>query len=114
MLAGISAAKVFSAQYIIWVIPLFALLAYGNKRARIIGAVFAAVCLFTAAIPEYYFTEFIHHPMKLPDGSVLWAAPTPAAVSILLSRNLMLVALTIMLIYSALPGHRFEPQARRT
>ncbi len=111
LLAGMSAAKVFSAQYIIWVIPLFALLAYENKRNLTIGILFAAACVFTAAIPSYYFTEFVHHQMQLPDGSVIWAAPTPTAVFILFSRNILLIATTIMLLFAAVSEKQINAKA---
>jgi hypothetical protein len=99
LLGAVAASKVFSPQYILWVIPLFALLPYSYKRVRISGISFIATCLCTFPIfPYLYFTEFVHHGTKLPDGSILWGAPSMLATDILLIRNVLLIATTLTLL----------------
>jgi len=100
LLAGIAVSKVFSPQYLLWLVPLFGLLPYQNKSAKWAGVLFVFVCLLTALIyPFLYFTDFIHNQMELADGRVCWEAPTILAANILFLRNLLLIATTTFLLY---------------
>jgi len=99
LLAGIAFSKVFSPQYLLWLVPLFGLLTYQNKSAKWAGVLFVFVCLLTALIyPFLYFTDFVHNQAALADGSVCWEAPTILAATILILRNFLLIATTLMLL----------------
>ncbi len=102
LLAAIATSKVFSPQYLLWVIPLFALVSFGNKQLKMAGIFYIATCLCTFMIfPYLYFTEFIHNGTRLPDGTILWSAPSMLATDILLIRNVLLIATTLTLVYAA-------------
>ena len=106
LLASMSASKVLSPQYFLWVVPLFALLSFRNKRIKVAGIMFVAVCLLTTFIyPYLYFTDFVHDSKRLADGSQSWAAPTLLAAIILFTRNVLLISTTVLLIFSAIPGY---------
>lgn len=100
LLASIVSAKVLSPQYLLWLIPLFPLLSYGNKKIKIAGALFTAACLFTTPIfPYLYFTDFVHNQIQLADQNTFWAVPTIKATFVLFFRNMLLLATTIILIH---------------
>lgn len=98
LLASIAASKVFSPQYLLWVVPLFGLVSYQDKSIKIAGCLFLLVCLLTALIYPYtYFTDFVHNVQELADGRVVWEAPTMFAANLLFLRNLLLIGTIVML-----------------
>jgi len=99
LLAGIAVSKVFSPQYLLWLVPLFGLLPYQNKSTKWAGVLFVFVCLLTALIyPFLYFTDFVHNQAVLANGKIFWEAPTILAANILILRNFLLIATTLMLL----------------
>ncbi len=102
LIAGISLAKVFSPQYLLWIIPAMALLSFRKRTFLAAGLLFMAACLLTAAIfPYLYFTDFVHAQEKFSDGSIVWAAPTFLATIILFARNTLLIISATILAFSA-------------
>jgi len=98
LLASIAASKVFSPQYLLWAVPLFGLVSYQTKNAKIAGILFVLVCLLTTFIYPYtYFTDFVHNAHQLADGRVVWEAPTMFAANLLFFRNVLLVGTIFML-----------------
>jgi len=99
LLASIATSKVFSPQYLLWVVPLFGLVSYQDRSLKIAGFLFLLVCLLTAFIYPYtYFTDFVHNAHELEDGRVVWEAPTMFATNLLFFRNVLLIGTIVILV----------------
>lgn len=80
LLAGLVTSKVLSPQYLIWVLPLLPLVV--RPYRRLVWAVFAA-----AGLATYYI-----YPLRYSDLLAL----APSAIAAQAARNLLLVALTLI------------------
>ena len=97
LLGSICVSKVLSPQYLLWLPGLYAMLNYDSRYQKISGYLFLAACALTTPIfPYLYYTEFVHDS----SGYSTWAAPTPLATILLLSRNSLLVGSLIYLVKS--------------
>ncbi len=94
-------SKVFSPQYILWIVPIFALLSFKHIYNKIAAALFIIACALTTPIfPYMYFTEFIHNSINLPYYVYLWEAPTLKATVLLFTRNLFLLSTAIVITFA--------------
>ncbi len=83
--------KVFSPQYMTWLIPLVPLVA--GRRGRIATLLFLGALLLTQI--QIYGFDTVH---GIPDTRVIYGEPQPWAPWVLLGRNLLLVAVFFVLL----------------
>jgi hypothetical protein len=83
--------KVFSPQYMTWLIPLVPLVA--GRRGRAATVLFLGALLLTQV--QIYGFESVH---GIPDTHVIYGEPQAWAVWVLLGRNLLLVAVFFVLL----------------
>ncbi len=91
LLAAILSSKVFSPQYLLWIVPLIVL--WDGKGTRWVWAGFLAVCLLTTLCYPFGYGRLmaaVAQPDTLSVGARL------AGITPLLLRNLLLIALTIL------------------
>lgn len=92
LLTAVVGAHVFSPQYLLWFVPLFAL--WEGRSQTWVCAVFLVICALTTASFPFMFNRTIHAmlaPNDLPRWSqLLWPLP-------LIARNLLLAGLTVWL-----------------
>jgi len=101
LLVFIAAGKVFSPQYLIWVIPL---LAYSGAYDRLWLIIWGTISLLTTIIYPYFYTRIID-AVKIPY--------IPGFIQIVTFRNLLFVLLTLAYLFNwfhirtrkALPDH---------
>jgi hypothetical protein len=100
MLIGIVANKVFSPQYLLWVLPLIALvdLSRPARRLYFVGTL-AASYLTMRIFPDCFLDDIVclvgrEGDMPIFDG------PTPYGAFLLLTRNALFLALTAALAWA--------------
>ena len=85
-------SKVLSPQYLLWLVPLVPLLAFGPLRGRLFQIVFLAGCFVSTLIfPIFYLREF-----ERLDASGVYLDPGGLGVALLLVRNGILVGLALL------------------
>lgn len=94
-------AKVLSPQYLLWVLPFFALLDFNFKKNAWAAILFVLACSLTNLIYPYLSPYFIHYQTLLASGVVVWGVPSVGAVAVLLIRNFLLIATAVMLLMAA-------------
>ncbi len=102
LLIFIATGKVFSPQYLIWVIPL---LAYSGAYGRFWFIIWGSISLLTTIIYPYFYTRIID-AVKTPY--------VPGFIQIVSARNILFVLLTIAYLFNwfhirkrrALPTHK--------
>jgi hypothetical protein len=92
--AAMTTAKVFSPQYLLWVLPLI-VLTPGTRQSRLLIAIgFLALCALTTAIfPHRYWSDIVR---PQPDFTLL--PPTPFGLTLLTLRNGLFVLMLAGLI----------------
>lgn len=88
---GIIFSKVFSPQYLCWLVPLFAFLEPSglNRKASYF---FVAACVFTTPIfPYLYYGELINNEITGPDAVLAWGRPTFFSAAVLFLRNMAVI-----------------------
>ncbi len=110
LLGSICVSKVFSPQYLLWVVPMFSLIHFRMKEIKVAAALFLFACLFTTFIfPYLYFSEFVRGRTESPAGMLVLEAPSILATNILFVRNMLLIGSTITILFFALPrGLRYN------
>jgi hypothetical protein len=104
LLVFISGNKVFSPQYLIWLVPLVSLLPYRPPRGRVIWGLFLFTCLLTSILYLWLFGQEVAGAVMLPDGEGYYTGPTPLGVALIAFRNALVILLLVLLM-------RWEPNS---
>jgi hypothetical protein len=111
LLVSIIANKVFSPQYLLWVLPLVPLVPFRPVGRRLFFAGVFAACFLTMRIfPDCYAGEIVYVIARREDLPV-FGGPTAYGAFLLLARNGLVVALTLVLAISFLQQLRRNPAA---
>ena len=97
LLIGMCGAKVFSPQYLLWIIPLTPLVLLHDRKSDIVlqGAVWL-VCFTTLLVWPSLYGEV--RPLSvLSDGSLRFHPPTAIGLAVLSIRSMALLWLTALL-----------------
>jgi hypothetical protein len=97
LLFCIAANKVFSPQYLLWVLPLAALVDFPPAVRRNFFAALFAVCLLTMRIFPDCFVGDIVYVVGRDGAAVVFGGPTAYGALLLILRNSLFVALTVWL-----------------
>jgi hypothetical protein len=95
LLVSIAANKVFSPQYLLWVLPLAALIDWSPWPRRLLWAALGAVCFLTMRIFPDCFVGDIVYVVRRDGAAVVLGGPTSYGALLLLLRNGLFVALTV-------------------
>ncbi len=92
----IAANKVFSPQYLLWLLPLAALTPYQGRWRRLFLAAFLLVCILTTVLmPFLFYFDLLN--AGTGETATVPGPPTARFVIVLLLRNLLFLALTAAL-----------------
>jgi hypothetical protein len=92
----IAGNKVFSPQYLLWLLPLIPLLPLSNVRWRLCAATFAAACILSTAT----MVVWQHHVVGDDDWTDTVTSvpgPTPLGRALLIARNVAFLGLVVLL-----------------
>jgi hypothetical protein len=92
----IATSKVFSPQYLLWLIPLVALVPLGGNARRMFLGTFLLICvLSTLLFPFLFLSDLVAEGPPLP--VVLWKFHPPSArlTAVLVLRNTLLLGLIV-------------------
>jgi hypothetical protein len=97
LLLFVAANKVFSPQYLVWLLPFVCLLPVEGRRLGLFLGGFVFLALLTMLLfPILFFSDLVNRTAG-PDGSVILQGPTPLGASLLSVRNLLVVGLAVLL-----------------
>jgi hypothetical protein len=87
--------KVFSPQYLLWLVPLACLLPFGCWADRVTVGLFLAVCVLTTLVfPVYFWTDVVG--VVRPDGGPIEIrGPTTLGLVLLVGRNVLFLGLAV-------------------
>ncbi len=88
--------KVFSPQYLLWLLPLAALVPLEGRPRRTFLAGFLLVCVLSTVLMPFLFVADLLDPASTGAAPV-FRTPTARFVIVLLMRNLLFLALTVAL-----------------
>ena len=94
LLVFIAGNKVFSPQYLIWLLPFLPLLPLPPRPRRLCLGVFAVVCVLTTVLVLTWRRHVVGNPAWLATMPV--SGPTGLGVALLWARNLAFVGLTLL------------------
>jgi hypothetical protein len=98
----IAANKVFSPQYLLWLVPLVCLIPFGRRgRLRFLGT-FLLMCVLTTVVFPYLFIWDLVSPGGPPTVPPTIKDPTARLGGVLVIRNLLFVGLTAALAFQIL------------
>jgi hypothetical protein len=90
----IAANKVFSPQYLIWLLPFAALWPGRGRRLALVLAVFVTLCGLTGLIYwKFFWTDLTAVITRPPEHDWSFGQPTPRGIFVLAARNLCLLIL---------------------
>jgi hypothetical protein len=90
--------KVFSPQYLLWLLPLAALVPFQGRPRRAFLAGFLLVCVLSTALMPFLLVLDLLDPTSVGAAPV-FRPPTTRFVVVLLLRNLLFLALTAALAF---------------
>jgi hypothetical protein len=107
----IATNKVFSPQYLLWLVPLACLLPFDTWADRVTIGLFLAVCVLTTLVfPVYFWTDVVG--VVRPDGAPIEIhGPTTLGLALLVGRNVLFVGLAVGLVWGIVKDRRPEPEA---
>jgi hypothetical protein len=89
--------KVFSPQYLLWLLPVVPLVVLSDYFDRMLQQVFVAAVLLTMCVyPIFYHTDIVPSTV-LPSGFSQIGVPSFLGLILLTMRNLAVVWMTILL-----------------
>jgi hypothetical protein len=101
LLIFLFANKVFSPQFVLWLIPLVPLIPFAGWPRRLFQGGFLGLCLVTAALNPRWMGEVVGKPS--PSDPQAFLGPSVFGIALLVSRTLILfgliVALTVHLLH---------------
>jgi len=110
LLVSIVANKVFSPQYLLWVLALVPLVDFRPVGRRLFFAATFATCLLTMRIfPDCFVGEIVWIE-SINDQLPVFDGPTPFGAFLLLTRNALCVALTAALAWTILRNLQSTPK----
>jgi hypothetical protein len=115
LLTAIVFNKVFSAQYLIWIVPLIALVDFG-PRARLVfwGAAAAVFYLTMRIFPDCFVGEIVFASGEAGGTAFVLGGPTIFGAFLLVTRNALCLALMAALswrLMATMPGRVTAPLA---
>jgi hypothetical protein len=93
LMVFVAANKVFSPQYLLWLLPLAALVPYEGRSRRLFLGGFFLVCLLSTILAPYLLLADLVDS-TLASGVIVFRSPTARFVALLWLRNLLFLALT--------------------
>lgn len=101
LMIGISASKVFSVQYLVWIIPLVVIFPAKGGMNRWVSWGFLAVCTLTTIVFPYHYWDLVGL-VRHASGAAIYTGPNPFWSSFLILRNLLFIALTLAVVWKLL------------
>jgi hypothetical protein len=95
LLVAVALSKVLSPQYLLWLLPLAALLPFSVWQRRVILWSFLPLSLLTTLIYPVLFYRHLVGLVPSPDGREILNGPTVTGVALLAVRDLALIALGV-------------------
>ena len=112
LLIFIFANKVFSPQYLLWILPLAPVMPLPFGRRSLFHAGFLALCLLTFFIYPCFVDDTLGKQMSAGSNHDLFSGPTPFGVLLLISRALlmagMIAGLTAHLVRRLRPAQELD------
>lgn len=98
---GIATSKVFSPQFLLWLLPLVPVVVMGAWHERALQAGFVVVCIVTTLIFPYLFGEYVIQAQLTERTETTLATfhgPTDGAAAMLIARNVLFLLLVVPLL----------------
>jgi hypothetical protein len=89
----VAASKVFSPQYLLWLLPLATLVPYEGRSRRLFLGGFFLVCLLSTVLAPYLLLADLVDSTSA-NGVIVFRSPTARFVALLWLRNLLFLVLT--------------------
>jgi hypothetical protein len=89
-------SKVFSPQYVLWLLPLAPLVSLAGGKRLFLGTILLVWALTSLIFPYLFFTQIVGQFAR-PDDPATATGPTLLGASVLAIRNLLLIGLTVVL-----------------
>jgi hypothetical protein len=118
LMIAMAASKVFSPQYLIWLVPLLPLLPLRRRRRHLVWFAFLVACgVSTVLFPYLYFGDLVGEQVPAGGGPAVLHGPTPLGAALVISRNVLFVGLAAALCAAAarsIPGEEVAATAEGT
>jgi hypothetical protein len=102
LMVAMAVGKVFSPQYLLWLIALLPLLPVSGKRCIVLATGFVVVCALTTSIFPYHYDHDIVGA-RYAAGTPTFDGPTTLGIALLTVRNALFIALTAAVVAAAFP-----------